>query len=100
MSEEREGKKAHQDELDEEKLISIRNVPDEAAATLLVDFLKNQGIEATAVAVQMPWLGTLETLHHGYWGHVEVLEKDAARAKALVEDYLAATPEESAGEGA
>ena len=89
-----------EDELDEERLISIRNVPDEAAATLIVDFLKNQGIEASAVAVQMPWLGTLETLHHGYWGRVEVLEKDAERAKALVEDYLAATPEESTGEGA
>ena len=95
MSEEREG-----DELAEERLVSIRNVPDEAAATLIVDFLKNQGIEASAVAVQMPWLGTLETLHHGYWGRVEVLEKDAERAKALVEDYLAATPEESPGEGA
>ena len=98
--EEREGRKTRQDELAEERLVSIRNVPDEAAATLIVDFLKNQGIEATAVAVQMPWLGTLETLHHGYWGRVEVLEEDAERAKALVEDYLAATPEESTGEGA
>ena len=84
--------------LDQESLVSVREVPDEAAAVLLCDFLKAQGIEATAAPVQMPWLSTLETLHHGYWGRVEVLGRDAARARALVEEYLAATPEKGPGE--
>jgi len=84
--------------LDQETLVSVRDVPDEAAATLLCDFLKSQGIEATATPVQMSWFGSLETLHHGYWGHVEVLSKDAARARGLVEEYLAATPEKGTGE--
>jgi len=34
----------------------------------VTDFLRDQGIEATAVAVQIPWFGGVETLHHGYWG--------------------------------
>jgi hypothetical protein len=84
--------------LDQEPLVSVREVPDEAAAMLLCDFLKAQGIEATAAPVQMAWFSTLETLHHGYWGRVEVLGKDAARARALIEEYMAATPEKGPGE--
>ncbi len=76
-----------------ERLVSIRNVPDEATATLLCDFLRSQGIEANAVPVQMPWFGTIETMRHGYWGRIEVLEKDRDRAGALVEDYMSASPE-------
>jgi len=99
MSDEREGtRESASDELAEERLVSIRNVPDEATATLLCDFLRSQGIEASAVPVQMPWFSTLQTLHHGYWGRVEVLGKDQERAKALVEEYLAATPEDTPGE--
>ena len=99
MSEEREGAdtKKH-DDLAKERLVSIRNVPDEATATLLRDFLRSQGIEANAVPVQMPWLSTLETLHYGSWGRIEVLGKDQERAKALVEGYLAAVPEETPGD--
>jgi hypothetical protein len=99
MTPEDEASRGHGGEgLDEEPLVSVRDVPDEAAATLLCDFLKAQGIEAVAAPVQMPWLSTLETLHHGYWGHVEVLGKDAARARKLIEEYLAAAPEKSPGE--
>lgn len=98
MNEEREGAKESSDELADERLVAIRNVPDEATATLLCDFLRSQGIEASAVPVQMPWFSTLQSLHHGYWGRVEVLEKDQERARTLVEEYLAATPEETPGE--
>ena len=101
MSEEREGpREPSPDELADERLVSIRNVQDEATATLICDFLKSQGIEASAVPVQMPWFSTLQSLHHGYWGRVEVLEKDQERARALVEEYLAATPDKTPGEDA
>ncbi|HEY7727094.1 MAG TPA: hypothetical protein VID50_01425 [Candidatus Eisenbacteria bacterium] len=87
-------------ELRAESLVSVWNAPDEAAATAVCDFLREQGIEAAAVAVQIAWLGGVETLHHGYWGKVEVLGRDAARARALVEDFLRAVPapEEPPGE--
>jgi len=81
-------------ELAHESLVSVREVPDEQTATMLCDFLRSQGIEATAKPVQIAWFSTVETLHHGFWGRVEVLGKDADRARSLIEDYLAATPEQ------
>lgn len=84
--------------LPREALVSVRNVPDEQTATLLCDFLKDQGIEATAVAVQIPWLATVETLLHGYWGRIDVLGRDAERARVLLDDFFAATPEDFPGE--
>ena len=81
--------------LPREALVIVREVPDEPTATLLCDFLRDQGIEATAVAVQIPWLGTVGTLHRGYWGRIEVLGRDAERARALLQDFFAATPEEA-----
>jgi len=82
------------DELAREPLVSVREVPDEQTATMLCDFLRSQGIEAAVEPVQIPWLSTLETLHHGFWGRIEVLGKDADRARSLIDDYLAATPEQ------
>ena len=81
-----------------EALVAVREVPDEQTATMLCDFLRDQGIEATAVAVQIPWLGTVETLLHGYWGRIEVLGRDSERARALLDDFFAATPEKPPGE--
>ena len=77
----------------DERLVSVRRVPDETTATLLCDFLKSNGVPATAVAMQIPWLPGVETFRQGYWGHVEVMEHDAERARALIEDFYAAEPE-------
>lgn len=82
------------EDLRSEELVGVWNAPDEASATAVTDFLRDQGIEATAVAVQIPWFGGVETLHHGYWGKVEVLGRDADRARALIEDFFRAVPEE------
>ena len=76
-----------------ERLVVVRRVPDEATATLLCDLLRDNGIEATAVSSQMPWFGTIETARRGYWGSVEVLGRDADRAKQLIADFFAASPE-------
>ena len=77
----------------EENLVSIFGVPDEATATMLRDFLAEQGIEATTVSSQIPWFGTIEAARKGQWGRIAVLESDAARARALIEDFYAAQPE-------
>ena len=89
---------SEQEGLDRDSLVSVFEAQDEPTATLLCDFLKGQGIEATSVPVQISWFSTVESLHHGYWGRVEVLGKDAARARALIADFLAATPEQGPGE--
>jgi len=78
----------------DERLVSVRRVPDETTATLLCDFLKSNGVAATAVAMQIPWLPGVETFRQGYWGHVEVMEHDAERARALIDDFYAAEPQE------
>ena len=80
----------------EESLVSIFGVPDEAASTVLIDFLAQQGIEATTVSAQIPWFGTIEAARKGYWGRIAVLENDAARALALIEDFYAGRPEAGA----
>jgi len=106
MSDEKEDRTGRRDppseggqgRLEDEPLVVVREVPDESTATLLRDFLKAQGIEAVAVPVQIPWFSTLESLHHGYWGRVEVLGKDQDRARALIEEYLAAAPDQGTGE--
>jgi len=90
-------KKEH--ELRREESVSVWNAPDEASATAVADFLREQGIEAAAVPVQIAWLGGVETLLHGYWGKVEVLGRDAERARGLVEAFLRARPEPEAGPG-
>jgi len=82
------------EELRSEDLVSVWNAPDEASGVAVADFLRSQGIEATAAPVQIAWFGGVQTLHHGYWGKVEVMAHDAERARALVGDFLRATPEE------
>lgn len=77
----------------EERLVSVLLAPDEAAATMICDFLREQGIDAASVSAQMPWFGSIEKARRGYWGQVEVLEHDAERARALIEDFYAARPE-------
>ncbi|HEX7077803.1 MAG TPA: hypothetical protein VF363_05235 [Candidatus Eisenbacteria bacterium] len=76
-----------------ERLVRIRALQDEASGTMLADFLREQGIEATVMPVQIAWMPGVETMTHGYWGQLEVLERDAARARALIEDFYAARPE-------
>lgn len=77
----------------EERLVRVADVWDEATATLLCDFLKEQDIQATAVSSQLPAFGMIERAGSGHWGYVEVLENDAARAKELIRDFFAARPE-------
>lgn len=77
----------------EERLVSIFGVPDEASATVLIDFLKGQGIESTLVSAQIPWFGTIEANRKGYWGRIAVLEGDAVRARGFIDDFYAGRPE-------
>ena len=81
----------------DERLVSVRRVADEATATMLCDFLRENGVPATPVAMQIPWFPGVETMQRGYWGEVEVLERDAEKARALIEDFYAAEPQPEPG---
>jgi hypothetical protein len=87
-----------EDERDE-ALVRVQDVWDEATATLLCDFLGEQGIRATAVSAQMPAFGMIERAHKGYWGHVEVLESDAEKARHVIDDFFKARPEQGRTRG-
>jgi len=77
----------------DDRLVSVRRVDDEATGLMLAEFLRDQGIEANVHVVRMPWFGGVESLERGYWGHVEVLEREADRARSLLDDFYAARPE-------
>jgi hypothetical protein len=83
---------------DDERLVSVRKVADETTATMLCDFLRENGVPATPVAMQIPWLPGVETFQRGYWGEVEVMERDVEKARALIEDFYAAEPQLDPGE--
>jgi hypothetical protein len=76
----------------QERLVKIHDVPDMVTGTILTDFLKSDGIQATLAPVEISALPGVESMGHGYWGQIEVLERDAARARALIEEYLKARP--------
>ncbi len=82
---------------EDERLVSVRRVQDETTATLLVDFLRSNGVPATAVAMQIPWLPGVETFRQGFWGHVEVMERDAERATVLIDDFYAGDVQDEPG---
>lgn len=82
---------------EDERLVSVRRVQDETTATLLVDFLRSNGVPATAVAMQIPWLPGVGTFHQGFWGHVEVMERDAEKAQVLIDDFYAGDVQDEPG---
>jgi hypothetical protein len=88
--------KRHDDELEPDKipeeLVRVHEIPDEATGTMLADFLREQGVDATVQPVEISMLPGVESVGHGYWGHIEVLERDVARARTLVRDFLASRP--------
>lgn len=93
--------KRDRDELEPDKipeeLVRVHDVPDEATGTMLADFLREQGIDAALKPVEISMLPGVESVGHGYWGSVEVLERDAARAKTLVRDFLSSRPRTTTG---
>ena len=59
----------------------------------------DQGIRAAAISAQMPAFGMIERASRGFWGHIEVLESDAERARQVIQDFFRARPERGSGRG-
>lgn len=88
--------KHDEDELEPDKipedLVRVHEVPDEATGTMLTDFLREQGVDATLQPVEISMLPGVESVGHGYWGTIEVLERDQDRARTLIREYLSSKP--------
>ena len=77
--------KHDEDELEPDKI-------PEATGTMLTDFLREQGVDATLQPVEISMLPGVESVGHGYWGTIEVLERDQDRARTLIREYLSSKP--------
>jgi hypothetical protein len=107
-----ESKKHDEDELEPDKipeeLVPIHDVPDEATGTMLADFLRENGVDAALRPIEISMLPGVESVGHGFWGQIEVLERDKIRARAMIHDFLSSRtrsttrrhPPESGPEGA
>lgn len=91
-----ERRKHDEDELEPDKipeeLVRVHDAPDEATGTMLADLLREQGIDATLKPVEISMLPGVESVGHGYWGTIEVLERDEDRARNLIREYLSSKP--------
>lgn len=76
-----------------QKLVPIQDVPDETSGTLLAEFLRGEGIQAALQPVEISMLPGVESASHGYWGRVEVLERDVPRARTLIREFMAQKPD-------
>ena len=69
----------------------VHRVPDAAAGALLCGVLEHHGIRTWLRSATLPGYGTVRRdWSTTAWGEILVAEDDAAEARALIADYLAA----------
>ncbi len=71
--------------------VIVHRVPDAASGALLCGVLEGQGIQTVLRPATLPGYGTVRrdwTTTH--WGEILVTRADAAEARAIIADYLAA----------
>lgn len=78
-------------ELDSEGLVPVFDAGSEFEALSIAAFLEQEGIEAAIRDLQIPMMDGIAMVDDPVWGQVLVLERDAARASGLIEEYIEAT---------
>ena len=69
----------------------VHRVPDAAAGALLCGMLEHHGIRAILRSATLPGYGTVRRdWSTTAWGEIVVAREDAAEARSLIADYLAA----------
>jgi hypothetical protein len=69
----------------------VHRVPDAAAGALLCGVLEHHGLRAILRSATLPGYGTVRRdWSTTAWGEILVAHEDAAEARALIADYLAA----------
>lgn len=69
----------------------VHRVPDAAAGALLCGMLEHHGIHALLRSAMLPGYGTIRRdWSTSAWGEIQVPVDEAAEARALIADYLAA----------
>ena len=76
---------------EERKPEVVHRVPDAAAGALLCGVLEHHGIRSILKSATLPGYGTVRRdWTTTAWGEILVAQPDAAEARALIADYLAA----------
>ncbi|MDI6738785.1 MAG: DUF2007 domain-containing protein [Candidatus Edwardsbacteria bacterium] len=73
-------------------LAAVYEAPDQFMAATVESLLRHEGISAVTRSRQMPMYDGLAMMQHPVWGTVLVLERDAERAREIVEEYLRSIP--------
>ncbi len=82
--------------LDAEKLVEVHKARDEWEGNLLIDFLRESGMEASfqgVPSVNLDLAHMLKSTDEAFG--VYVLEHDAGKARELVKEFLAAGPDDA-----
>ena len=78
-----------------ENLVTVHKAYSEIEAISVRAMLESAGIEAAVRSRQIPMYDGIAKVYNPIWGYVQVLQSDQARARRLVDEYLA----EVEGEG-
>lgn len=72
----------------EDKSVMVWRLEDEGLGILLRNVLEDEGIHSEIRSEQIPWMDGIMKAARGYWGDLMVLDRDAARAREIIRDYL------------
>lgn len=78
----------------EDKLVLVWRFEDEGLGILLQKVLEDEGIRSEIKSEQIPWMDGIMKAARGYWGDLMVLERDADRARTVIQSYLETVEEE------
>ncbi len=74
--------------VEEDKVVLAWRFEDEGLGLLVQKVLEDEGIRSEIKSEQIPWMDGIMKAARGYWGDLMVLERDAARARAIIREYL------------
>ncbi len=74
--------------MNNDRIISIWKLEDEAQGILLQKVLKEEGIISELKSEQIPWMDGIMKAARGYWGDLMILESDHTKAREVIELYL------------
>jgi hypothetical protein len=83
-----------------EDLVPVYEAPDQFLATTVESLLQHEGISATVQSRQMPMYDGLALMQNPVWGRVLVLERNAGRARDVINVFLRSVGEADAAAAA
>jgi hypothetical protein len=77
-----------EDNISEDRLVSVLEAKDELEAITIQAFLESQGIDAAIRSRQIPMYDGIAKAWNPVWGYVMVMEENRETAEELIMEYL------------